>query len=97
MTGSDIPLAELAAELSTTDPPRLLGYHVVVAGRTVALLTIQELELAGLSPIHDVQSFELADEVKAGSILFWHRSDGMLHHDSGEDGTPIGATTKDAT
>ena len=95
MTCSDIPLAELAAEFSTTDPPRLIGYHVVVGGRAVALLTLEELALAGFSPTHDVQSFEVADEVKAGSILFLHRSDGMLHHDPGEGATPIGVTTRD--
>jgi len=30
-----------------------------------------------------------------GSILFLHRSDGMLHHDPGEGATPIGVTTRD--
>jgi len=34
------------------------------------LLTLEELALVGFSPTHDVQSFEVADEVKAGSILF---------------------------
>ena len=61
MTGSDIPLAELVAEFSATDPPKLLGYHVVVGGRAVALLTLKELELAGFSPEHEVQSFEVAE------------------------------------
>ena len=67
----------------------------MVGGRPVALVTVEELELAGFSPINDVQSFEVADEVKAGSVLFWHPNDGMLHHDPGEDGKPIGITTKD--
>jgi hypothetical protein len=74
---------------------QLIGYHVVVGGRAVALLTLDKLALAGFSPTHDVQSFEVADEVKAGSILFLHRSDGMLHHDPGEGATPIGVTTRD--
>ena len=51
--------------------------------------------IAGFLPTHDVQTFEVAEEVKAGSILFWHPSDGMLHQDPGEGGTPIGVTTKD--
>ncbi len=93
MNGSDIPVAELVAEFSTTDPPRLIGYHVVVGGRAVALLTLEELALAGFSPTHDVQFFD--DEVKAGSILFLHRNDGMLHHELGEGATPIGVTTWD--
>ncbi len=92
---SSIPFAELAAEFSATKPPKLLGYNVVVGGKAVAMLTLQELALAGFSPTPDIQSFELAEEVKAGSILFWHPSDGMLQQDPGEDGTPIGVTTKD--
>jgi hypothetical protein len=74
---------------------QLIGYHVVVGGRAAALLTLEELALAGFSSTHDVQSFEVADEVKAGSILFLHRSDGMLHHDPGEGATPIGVTASD--
>ena len=67
----------------------------LVGDRAVALLTLEELALAGFLPTHDVQTFEVAEEVKAGSILFWHPSDGMLHQDPGEGGTPIGVTTKD--
>jgi hypothetical protein len=59
------------------------------------LLTLGELALVGFSPTHDVQPFEVADGVKTGSILFLHRSDGMLHHDPGEGATPIGVTTSD--
>ena len=59
------------------------------------MLTLEELALVGFSPTHDVQPFEVADGVKTGSILFLHRSDGMLHHDPGEGAPPIGVTTSD--
>ena len=95
MAGPNLPTAELVADFSTDDPPRLLGYHVVVENRPVALLTLDELSLAGFSPVHDVQAFEIADDVKAGSILFWHSADKKLHHERGADGIPLGVTTRD--
>jgi hypothetical protein len=66
----------------------------VVNGQAIALITLEELTLAGLSAVDEVQSFELADPVNAGSLLFWH-GDGMLHDDPGEQGTPIGMTIRD--
>ncbi|MBR1149698.1 hypothetical protein [Bradyrhizobium sp. JYMT SZCCT0428] len=58
------------------------------------MVTLDELTLAGLSAADEVQTFKLADQVKAGSLLFWH-SDGMLHDDPGEQGTPVGMTMRD--
>ena len=89
-----VPTAELAAEFSTDSPPKVLGYHVVVNSQAVALVTLDELTLAGLSAADEVQAFKLADQVKAGSLLFWH-GDGMLHDDPGEQGTPVGMTMRD--
>ena len=95
MAGSNLPTAELVAEFSTDDPPTLFGYHVVVENRPVALLTLDELSLAGFSPVHDVQAFEIAEDVKGGSILFWRPSDRKLHHESAAGDVPMGVTTKD--
>jgi hypothetical protein len=94
MPGPKIPTAELVAEFSTDSPPRVLGYHVVVNGHVVAMVTLEEMALAGLSAVDEVQAFELADPVKAGSLLFWH-DDGMLHEDPGAEGTPVGMTMRD--
>lgn len=93
MAGSDLPQAELVAQFSTDDPPVLIGYHVVIHGHPVALLTLEELSLAGFSPVHDVQAFEIADDVKAGSILFWHPEDTKLHPERGAAGLALGIAT----
>ena len=90
-----LPDAELVAEFSTDGPPKLLGYQVVIGGRAVAILTLQELSLAGFSPVQDTQCFEIAQDVQAGSILYWHASNRKLHHDQRDGGIPIGITTKD--
>ncbi len=72
----------------------MLGYHVVVNGMVVAFITLDELALAGFSAADEVQTFELADQVKAGSLLFWHPGDAMLHAGDGQ-GTPVGMTMRD--
>lgn len=95
MAGLKIPTAELTAEFSTGKRPKLLGYHVVVDGNAVALITLDELAIAGLSAADEVQTFEVAEPVKAGSLLFWHRSDQLLHDEPGAEGTPVGLTMRD--
>jgi hypothetical protein len=47
MAGSDVPLAETRGRISTTDQPRLIGYHVVVGGRAVVLLTPPDIAFVG--------------------------------------------------
>jgi hypothetical protein len=90
-----LPEAELVAEFTSADRPSLAGYHVVVDGRPVALITVGELALAGFTAVEDVQTFEIAQDVRSGSILFWHPGDQKLHSLQGQDGIPIGVTTKD--
>lgn len=94
MPGSDLPSAELVAQFSEDNPPRLIGYHVVIQSHPCALLTLEELSLAGFSPVHDVQAFEIADDARAGSILFWYPDDRKLHNERGAAGLPLGITTK---
>jgi hypothetical protein len=38
-----IPTAKLRAEYHMTNPPKLIGFHVIVDGKTVALLTPDEV------------------------------------------------------
>lgn len=95
MAGLNLPTAELAAEFSIGKGPKLLGYHVVVGGTAIAYITLNELALVGFSAADDVQTFEVAEAVKAGSLLFWHQSDQLLHDDPGEAGTPVGLTMRD--
>ena len=84
------------AQFFGDSPPRVVGYHVVIDGRPVAMVTLDELALAGFSVADEVQTFRLADEVTAGSLLFWHKGDGMLHDHAGAgQGTPIGMTMRD--
>jgi hypothetical protein len=57
----------------------------------VALITLDELALARFSAADEVQTFELADQVKAGSLLFRHPADAMLHdHACDGQGRPFG-------
>lgn len=95
MASPKLPTAELTAEFSTGKRPKLLGYHVVIDGKAVAMITLDELALAGLSAADEVQTFEVAEPVKAGSLLFWRRSDQLLHVEPGTEGTPVGMTMRD--
>jgi hypothetical protein len=73
----------------------LLGYHVAVEGRPVALIPLEKLELAGFSPIDRVEAFERCDDVKAGTLLFWDKEDGKLHDQPGESRKAFAVTTRD--
>lgn len=95
MASMTLPTAELTAEFSIGKRPKLLGYQVVIDGKAVAVITLDELALAGFSAADEVQTFEVAEPVKAGSLLFWHQSDQLLHDDPGEEGTPVGMTMRD--
>lgn len=41
-----LPIAQLAVESLQTNPPRPIGYHVIVDGQTVAILMPETVEQA---------------------------------------------------
>jgi len=44
MDNSPIPNAKLRAEYTCGNPPKLLGFHVIVDGKTIAVIPADEVE-----------------------------------------------------